>query len=236
VTLASSGDGRLLSKNVKAIGAVNAQARRTSYSIKGERGLRLVVHPTGRKVWFVVYQLGRGRGRKRRWYDVGTFPEFSLADASKEAARIRSEVVKGIDPEAPKTFEELFQMWLAAHAKKKVSTWKEEEARYNRHLKTEVGDKIYTNIERKDVGEIRDGVLERSGPIESNRVAAEKTGQVLVRRRPGPQTDIQPRRWACPQAGPVARGTSSVRRRKRPHKAGSNFCGFCGFGSDSARP
>jgi hypothetical protein len=104
-----------------------------------------------------------------------------LADACKEAARVRSEVAKGIDPEKPKTFEELFQIWLAAHAKKKVSTWKEEEARYNRHLKIEVGDKIYTDIERKDVREIRDGVLERSGPIESNRVAAEKTGQVLVR-------------------------------------------------------
>ena len=172
MTLASPSDGRLLSKNVKAIGAVNAEARRTSYSIKGEPGLRLVIHPTGRKVWFVLYQIGKGRGRKRHWYEVGTVPEFSLADACKEAARVRSEVAKGIDPESPKTFEELFQMWLVAHAKKKVSTWKEEEARYNRHLKTEVGDKIYTNIQRKDVREIRDGVLERSGPIESNRVVA----------------------------------------------------------------
>jgi hypothetical protein len=47
-------------------------------------------------------------------------------------------------------------------------------------------DKIYTDIERKDVREIRDGVLERSGPIESNRVAAEKTGQVLVRTSAAP--------------------------------------------------
>ena len=63
-------------------------------------------------------------------------------------------------------------MWLAEHAKKKLETWKEEDARYNRHLKGKVGAKAYADIERKDVREIRDDVLERSGPIESNRVVA----------------------------------------------------------------
>ena len=163
---------RLLAKNVKSVEAVKPQAKRTSYSIKGERGLRLVMHPTGRKVWFALYQIGSGATRERRWHEIGTFPEFTLADACKEAGRIRTEVAKGGDPEEAKTFDELFQMWLAEHAKKKLETWKDEEARYKRHLKAEVGAAAYVEIERKDVRAIRDDVLERSGPIESNRVVA----------------------------------------------------------------
>lgn len=170
--LANPRTARRLAKNVKAIEAAKAQWKRVSYSIKGERGLRLVLHPTGRKVWFVLYQLGKGVGRQRRWHEVGTFPEFSLADACKEAGRVRGEVAKGVDPEAPKSFEELFQMWLAEHAKKKLETWKEEDARFNRHLKAGVGAKAYADIARKDVRDIRDNVLQRSGPIESNRVVA----------------------------------------------------------------
>jgi integrase len=163
---------RVLPKNVKAIEAVRPEAKRTSYSIRGERGLRLIVHSTGRKVWFALYQIGKGVTRERRWHEIGTFPEFSLANACTEAGRVRTEVAKGGDPEEAKTFDELFQMWVSEHAKKKVGTWKDEEARYNRHLKADVGAKAYVDIERKDVRKIRDDVLEGSGPIESNRVVA----------------------------------------------------------------
>lgn len=164
--------GRLLPKNVKAIEAIKPQARRASYSIRGERGLRLIIHPTGRKVWFALYQLGAGASRERRWHEIGTFPEISLADACAAAGSIRTEVAKGGDPEEAKTFDELFQKWLAEHAKKKVDTWKYEEARYNRHLKADLGCTAYADIERKDVRQIRDEVLESAGPIESNRVVA----------------------------------------------------------------
>ena len=101
--LSSARGARLLPKNVKAIEAAKPEAKRASYSIRGERGLRLVIHPTGRKVWFALYQLGRGASRQRRWQEIGTFPEFSLAEACKEAGQVRTEVAKGGDPEAPKT-------------------------------------------------------------------------------------------------------------------------------------
>lgn len=163
---------RLLPKNVKAVEAAKAGLLRISYSIRGERGLRLVVHPTGRKVWFYVYQLGSGASRKRRWREIGTFPEFTLAEASDLAAGLRAEVAKGDDPEDAKSFGELYDMWLREHAKKKLATWRDEEARYQRHLQPLLGSKLHVEIERKDVREIRDQVLDRSGPIESNRVVA----------------------------------------------------------------
>ena len=164
--------GKVLSRNVKVIAAVRADQRRTSYSIRGERGLRLVVHPTGRKVWFYLYQIGKGTSRKRRWHEIGTFPEFTLADACKVAGGVRTEVAKGGDPADAKTFEELFHLWLREHAQKRLATWKDEEARYVRHLQPGIGSRPYIEIERKDVREVRDKVLQQSGPIESNRVVA----------------------------------------------------------------
>ena len=163
---------RLLPKNVKSIEAARAETKRTSYSIRGERGLRLVVHPTGKKVWYYLYQLGSGSSRKRRWHEIGTFPEFTLAGACTAAAGLRTEVAHGGDPEDAKTFEELFQLWLDEHAKKKLATWESEELRYRRHLQRKLAAKPYTEIERRDVRDIRDTVMTNAGPIESNRVVA----------------------------------------------------------------
>jgi integrase len=162
--------GRVLPKNVKAIEAAKAESKRASYSIRGERGLRLLVRPSGRKAWFYVYQVGSGAARKRRWHEIGTFPEYTLAEACAAAAALRAEVEHGGDPEEAKTLDELFQLWLDEHAKKKLRTWRDEEARYDRHLRDDLGDKSYVDIERKDVREIRDEVAGNSGPIESNRV------------------------------------------------------------------
>ena len=170
--MAALDQGRLLPRNVKSIEAVKAEAKQVSYSIRGERGLRLLAYPSGRKVWFYVYQIGSGATRKRRWHEIGTFPEFTLAEACTAAAGLRTEVAHGGDPEDAKTFGELFQLWLDSHAKKKLATWQSEEARYARHLQAVFGSKAYTDIERRDVREIRDVVLERAGPIESNLVVA----------------------------------------------------------------
>ena len=171
-TLPTKQQSRLLPKNVRAIEATKPTTSRTSYSIRGERGLRLIIHPTGRKVWFALYQLGSGASRTRRWHEIGTFPEIGLSDACKEASRIRVDVENGIDPEDAKTFDDLFQAWLTEHAKKKLVTWQDEEARYCRHLESAVGSKAYDKIERKVVRKIRDHVHDGSGPIESNRVVA----------------------------------------------------------------
>jgi integrase len=130
----------------------------------------LVVYPSGRKVWFYVYQIGSGAARKRRWHEIGTFPEFTLAEACSIAAGLRAEVAHGGDPEEAKTFGELFEVWLEGHAKKKLATWESEEARYKRHLQATLGATRYSEIERRDVREVRDAVMESAGPIESNRV------------------------------------------------------------------
>lgn len=168
-------------KRVKAVEAVKAEGKRVSYSIQGEKGLRLVVHPSGRKVWFAVYQVGRGKSRVRRWHELG---EHGYADYDEVKKGIDLELVcrpariaiaaaeKGVDPAAAKTFDELFQTWIDEHAKKKLATWEQDQERYRRHLKDALGEMEFARIERKDVREVRDEVLEGSGPIESNRVVS----------------------------------------------------------------
>lgn len=97
---------------------------------------------------------------------------FTLDDAVAVASAHKVDVGKGIDPRTPKKFSELFNSWLDEHAKKKLDTWADEEARYKRQLEKRIGERLVAEIERKDVREMRDTVAEKSGPIESNRVVS----------------------------------------------------------------
>ena len=186
---------RILPKNVRAIEAVKPGSRQINYRIKGEPGLVLVVHPSGRKVWFVRYQVGRGKTRQQRWHEIGILSTSkSLAKACAEAKHIMSRVADGVDPSKREltTFGALFNAWLEQHAEKKLDTWKDEKRRYEMYFsgaptigrQTEgavpyrikkglaLGPRVFAEIERKDVGAVRDEVLKEAGPIQSNRVVA----------------------------------------------------------------
>jgi integrase len=186
---------RVLAKNVRAIEGVKSGSRQVNYRIKGERGLVLVVHPSGRKVWFVRYQVGRGKVRHQRWHEIGELGVAnSLAKACSEARRIMARVADGEDPSRLEltTFGALFDAWLEQHAKKKIDTWKDEKRRYEMYLGgppaagalagdavpyrlkkgLALGPRVFAEIERKNVSAVRDEVLEKAGPIQSNRVVA----------------------------------------------------------------
>jgi len=187
---------RILPKNIRAIEAVKPHSRQVNYRIKGERGLVLVVHPSGRKVWFVRYQVGRGQARRQRWHEIGDFCEpESLAKACAKAKHVMSRVADGEDPSKREltTFDALFNTWLEQHAQKKLATWQEEKRRYEMYLSgptamptqtddtvvryrlrkdLALGPRLLSEIDRKDVGAVRDEVLEKAGPIQSNRVVA----------------------------------------------------------------
>jgi integrase len=59
------------------------------------RGLYLIVHPTGHKVWAVRYRYG-GKTRK---HTVGPYPVFGLKDARDAAVKLLRTVSEGRDPE-----------------------------------------------------------------------------------------------------------------------------------------
>ena len=103
-------------------------------------------------------------------------------------------VADGEDPSRPEltTFGALFDAWLEQHAKKKIDTWKDEKRRYEMYLSgppavgapaedpvpyrikkgLALGPRVFAEIDRKDVGAVRDEVLEKAGPIQSNRIVA----------------------------------------------------------------
>ena len=60
-----------------------------------QRGLGLVVHPTGRRVFKLVYR----HGGRPRWYHIGD-ASIGIAGARKLAARILYQVAEGRDPRA----------------------------------------------------------------------------------------------------------------------------------------
>lgn len=163
----------VLTKNAKAIEALKAGPKRSSHSIKGAPGLHLVVHPTGKKVWYALFQEGKGASRTRRWIEIGPYSNdgWTLAKAQERAAQIVAEKPSKPDAQHANTFGELFQLWLDQYAQGKLRTWQDEKARYENHLAS-IASVPVADLERKHVREIRDLVSENAGPIQSNRVVA----------------------------------------------------------------
>jgi integrase len=165
-----------LARNDRTISRLVATDKRVNYSIKGADGLRLAVHPSGKKVWYSYYQTGKGKSRKQRLVEIGEYsdhPEgWTLDKAVEQNKTNQAKVSTGVDPLAPVTFGELFTAWLEGYAKKQLKAYAEEERRYALHLKKPLADKLISDITRSDVREIRDNVLEGSGGVQSNRVIA----------------------------------------------------------------
>jgi hypothetical protein len=95
-----------------------------------QRGLAVLVQPTGFKSWKCVYS----RHGRPRWLHIGAVDAFGLDKARKSAARVMYEVSEGKDPAAERkadriegTFEELVTRYFDEHAKKKNKSWSQSE-------------------------------------------------------------------------------------------------------------
>jgi hypothetical protein len=89
-----------MSKALTDIAVRKAKPRATRFEISdaAQRGLKLVVFPSGAKSWVVRYRFG---GRKRKL----TLGGISLAAARKAAASALFEVHEGRDPQVAKQAE-----------------------------------------------------------------------------------------------------------------------------------
>lgn len=66
-----------------------------------EKGLYLLVRPTGSKLWRLKYRYG---GQEKKLV-LGSYPEISLKEARLKAEDARRQVLNGVDPSAAKKLE-----------------------------------------------------------------------------------------------------------------------------------
>ena len=79
-----------------ALAIRQAKSRIKPYKLFDERGLFLLVNPSGSKLWRFKYHYGN----KEKQLSFGPYPDVSLAQARGARSEARQELVAGIDPSA----------------------------------------------------------------------------------------------------------------------------------------
>jgi integrase len=132
-----------------------------------QRGLCVLIQPSGHKAWKVVY----GHHGRPRWYHIGDVAAIGLSDARKIAGKIMVQAADGKDPLAERraersrgTFQELATRYLEEYAKKNNKSWAQSDALVRRHLLKKWGHLMAADVRREDV----DAMMNR---IESPSVA-----------------------------------------------------------------
>ena len=86
--------------------AIAEHGNRTRIWDSEQKGVCLVVYPTGRK----VYVVGYGFGGRYRWYTIGKHGDPWTPETARDKAKeILGEVAKGNDPSAQKALERVEQ-------------------------------------------------------------------------------------------------------------------------------
>lgn len=178
---------------------VNAYApREKRYRVadQGQRGLKLVIEPSGRKYWTVKYVTCEGRESEKV---LGEWPGLLVEQARTDAAMVRSRIKRqGVDPaeearqarrEAERirqeqaaaramTFSKLADAYIEASKKgfraarqqrpKSASTIAKERQYLDKHVVPKFGARPMADIRRKEIVDFLEKVAEKSGEGASN--------------------------------------------------------------------
>ncbi|HEY8053218.1 MAG TPA: Arm DNA-binding domain-containing protein [Steroidobacteraceae bacterium] len=100
----------------------SAKARERAYKLYDERGLFLLVTPTGGRLWRLRYQIGK----LEKLISLGAYPDVPLKRAREKRDEARRRVADEIDPSADRkakraamqvSFEGVAQEWLELQSK-----------------------------------------------------------------------------------------------------------------------
>lgn len=75
------------------------------YKRSDDKGLYLLIHPSGGKYWQMKYRFGG----KEKTYSLGVYPEISLKEARNKRDEARRQIQDGIDPSQEKKLAKLKQ-------------------------------------------------------------------------------------------------------------------------------
>lgn len=141
----------------------------------GAFGIR--VSPKGKMVWFIMYKNETGNIKR---YRIGDYPKLSLKGASKEANKAMDKVNDGEDPQAKKqafkkapTMADLWEEYQKALARrstpKATSTIREEERRWEKVIKPDLGNTKVINVKRPHIAALLNEVAD-TAPVSANRL------------------------------------------------------------------
>lgn len=164
---------------VKRIEALEPRERRYEVRDETQPKLRVVVHPTGLKVYYMTTRAPGGRSGRFERVKIGDVTEVKLetarktvskwldamrADESKNPAEMRRKA------RAEMTLDELWADWFAV-AKKRLRSWRNDELQFEKHFGTWKTRKL-NQISRTDVARLVGRVETAHGGYARNRALA----------------------------------------------------------------
>ncbi len=137
----------------------------------GMTGLYLIVQPSGSKSFALRY---RHSGRSKK-LTLGKYPQMSLLQARERAREAVESISYGEDPSrrpgSPQRFEPAFRSFLERHVSQTKGTY-ETTRIYEHDLLPAFRGKVLSDITKRDVINLLDGVVDRGSPVMANRVLA----------------------------------------------------------------
>jgi integrase len=163
----------------KSLKALKAKSERYEVWEDGKTGFGMRISPSGIKTFVWMY---RYEGAPKR-LTLGNYPKMSLYEANKVLADAKEKLAHGINPgdEAVEQrkrhrnsmlIEILVSEYLERHAKPNKRSASEDERILKKDILPRWGKMKAKDIQKKDVIELLDTILERGSPIIANRTLA----------------------------------------------------------------
>jgi len=163
---------RLTDEFARSVPAPTALKSKIHYD--GEvKGFGLRVTKAGFRSFVLNY---RADGVERR-FTIGSYPDWKVSPARKEATRLKRLVDQGFDPmgerhedRAAPTMSNLCDRYLTDHApRKRETSRREDEALIKRWIKPEFGTRKVSDIRHADVDALHRKITDHGTPIRANR-------------------------------------------------------------------
>jgi integrase len=155
-----------------------AKPREKPYKLFDERGLYLLVSPTGARLWRFKYR----QDRTERLLTFGAHPEVSLKRARDKRDEARRKIAEGVDPRRldanGETFEDVAWEWLEKQKNLAESTRKRDRERLENFIFPRLGRKPVGSVTAQDLlAELRK--IEARGTHETAHRTRAVVGRVL---------------------------------------------------------
>ncbi|SOD17748.1 tyrosine-type recombinase/integrase [Nitrosomonas ureae] len=164
-----------LKKSIEALPLPEPGKRSTYYDLQSP-WLQIRVTSTGTKTFCIFKRVKNGNPER---ITLGRYPDLTIEQARREAARIAVEISDGKNPADIKrgqkkelTFSELFSDYLERHSRPNKKTWFEDQAQFRLYLEKPLGKKRLSSIDRKSIAHIHSNITKAGYAPTANRVKA----------------------------------------------------------------